>query len=388
MISIALMNWQIRAALNERIKELTCLYQMGQLSDQPHLSLDEILQGAVGFLPPAWQYPDVASARIVFDDKTFALPGFMETQDKQSAPIVVKGTTRGIVEVVYTEQMPQLDEGPFLKEEKELIESIARELSLIIERHLYKEEEARLLDQLRHADRLSVIGQLSAAVAHELNEPLANILGFAQLALKSEELTKQVREDIEKVLNASLHARKITRKLLSFARPAPPEKSLVSLNHVVEETLYFFESRCTKEGIVLERSLSEDIRDIYANSEQLMQVATNLLVNAMHAMPGGGKLKIGTCSSQEYVSLIIEDTGTGMSKEVMEKIFTPFFTNKSVGHGTGLGLPVVHGIVIAHGGSIRVDSEVGRGTRFEIRFPLSKNSVEGDLGKDKTHDWA
>jgi two-component system NtrC family sensor kinase len=386
MISIALMNWQIRSALNERIKELTCLYNLVQLSDRPDLSLDEILQGAVEYLPPAWQYPDVASARIIFDDNTFSLPGFKEGKHRQTAGIVVRGKTRGTVEVDYSEEMPDLDEGPFLKEERNLIENIARELSLIIERHLYEEEEAGLLDQLRHADRLSIIGQLSAAVAHELNEPLANILGFVQLVLKSEDLTEQVSEDLEKIFNASLHARKITRKLLSFARQIPPEKSHVNLNHVVEETLYFFESRCTKEGIILERSFSPEIRDIYANSGQLMQVVTNLVVNAMHAMPGGGRLEIGTCLSGDHVSLIIEDSGTGMSEEVKGKIFTPFFTNKSVGHGTGLGLPVVHGIVLAHGGSIRVDSKLGEGTRFEVQFPLSESMVLNGPEKETAHD--
>lgn len=387
MIGIALMNWQIHAALNERIKELTCLYNLMQLSDQPELKLNEILKGAVELLPPAWQYPEVASARIVFDDEVFALPGFENSKHKQSADILVKGKPRGIVEVGYTEVMLELDEGPFLKEERKLIENIARELSLVIERHLYEEEEARLYAQLRHADRLSIIGQLSAAVAHELNEPLANILGFAQLALKSEDLTKQVRADIEKIQGASLHSREIIRKLLAFSRPIPLKKSQVNLNRVIEETLYFFDSRCTKEGIVLERSLSRGIPDIHANSGQLMQVVTNLVVNAMHAMPGGGKLNVGTRRSGEgHVSLIVADTGSGMSEEVKTKIFTPFFTNKGVGQGTGLGLPVVHGIVLAHGGTILVDSQPGRGTTFEIKFPVIQSPIADRPGKEPSRD--
>jgi len=154
----------------------------------------------------------------------------------------------------------------------------------------------------------------------------------------------------------------------------------------VEETLYFFDSRCTKEGIVLERSLSRDIQDIYANSGQLAQVITNLVVNSMHATSSGGKLKVSTCTSEGYVSLIIEDTGTGMSEEVKDKIFIPFFTNKSIGHGTGLGLPVVHGIVLAHGGSIRVDSKPGQGTRFEIQFPANKSVVMDSPGKENAYD--
>jgi signal transduction histidine kinase len=381
IIGIAFMNWHIRVALNERIKELSCLYSILQLSDQPDRSMDEILQGAVELLPPAWQFPDIATARITFDGSTFSLPGFQRIKRKQSSDIVVKGNRSGTVEVAYTEEKPELDEGPFLT--RKLIESVARELSLTIERRLHEEEKEKLLDQLRHADRLAIIGQLAASVAHELNEPLANILGFAQLAMKSEGLQKQTQEDIEKILASSLHSREIIKKLLSFARQTPSKQIKVSLNRVIQETLYFFDSRCGKEGIDLELSLSPDLRDITGDASQLMQVITNLVVNAMQAMPKGGKLIIRTFQSGDHVYLEVEDTGIGMSELVKSKIFTPFFTNKRAGLGTGLGLPVVHGIVLAHGGTIRVESQAGHGTKFEIRFPVT--SLMG-IGKDENRN--
>jgi two-component system NtrC family sensor kinase len=112
-----------------------------------------------------------------------------------------------------------------------------------------------------------------------------------------------------------------------------------------------------------------------ADPSQLNQVIINLIVNALHAMPQGGILRIQTLDGGNQVSLIIEDTGVGMSAEVLKKIFTPFFTTKEVGKGTGLGLPVAHGIITAHGGSIKVKSKVGQGTRFDIRLPMTGPTV-------------
>lgn len=376
-IGTALKVWQVQSALNERVKELTCHYNILQLSDQPDRTLDEIFKGVVELLPPAWQFPDAATARIVFDGKVYALPDFQKAKQRQSSYIIVKGKKRGFIEVAYTEDKPELDEGPFLKEERELIESVSKELSLIILRRVNEEEKSELLDQLRHADRLAIIGQLAAAVAHELNEPLANILGFSQLALKSEGVPEQTRQDIEKISAASLHSREIIKKLLAFARQTPSKKSPVRLNQVVKETLYFLDSRCTKEGIAMKLCLDPDIPDIIANAGQLMQVLTNLVVNSMQAMQKGGNITIRTLKNLDYVILVVEDNGIGMSEDVKGKIFTPFFTNKAPGHGTGLGLPVVHDIIMAHGGSMTVESDVGQGTRFEIRLPVRRPERTG-----------
>jgi signal transduction histidine kinase len=282
------------------------------------------------------------------------------------------------VEVVYGEQKPDFDEGPFYKEEQNLLDTVAKELGIIIKRREAEDDQRRLQDQLRHADRLATIGQLAAGVAHELNEPLGNILGFAQLAKKCEVLPKQVELDIEKILTASLNAREVVKKLLIFARKLPPKKSKVNLNQLVDEGIHFFESRCAKDGIELVRSLSPDLPEIDADPAQLNQVLVNLIVNALQAMPTKGRLRIQTLAGRENVSLIVEDNGIGMNEEVVKQIFTPFFTTKDVGQGTGLGLPVVHGIVTSHGGSIKVESNLNQGSRFEIQLPVMRSpDVEG-----------
>jgi signal transduction histidine kinase len=371
-LSVALTHQKAQAALLERVKELTCLYGIARIAAEPSVSLEEVLKRVVDLLPPAWQYPDIACARIVFDGRSHSTPGFRKSQQRLAANILVRAEPRGTVEVGYRVQKPELDENPFLREEQNLIETVSKQLGLIIEQRRAEEDRSRLHDQLRHADRLATIGQLSAGVAHELNEPLSSILGFAQLLKKSQDLPRQAVEDIEKIVTASLHAREIIKKLMLFARQTPPRKTQVNLNQVIEEGLYFLEARCSKAGIKVERSLLSDLPGITADPAQMNQVLVNLVVNSLQAMPEGGKLTVQTRTGADHVSLIVEDTGAGMTEAVKKQIFIPFFTTKDVDQGTGLGLAMVHGIVTAHGGSINVESTVGRGTRFEIRVPIKE----------------
>jgi two-component system, NtrC family, sensor kinase len=375
-LGMALVNQRAQAALQERIKELTCLYRIAQVMEHPQPSLDAVFQSVVDALPPAWQFPDLASARILLDNRRYETPDYRESRFKQSADLVVNGKRRGSVEVVYAGEKPELYEGPFLKEERRLIDTIARQVALFVEQRETEEEKDRLQEQLRHADRLATIGKLAAGVAHELNEPLGSILGFAQLAKKSPGLPSQAVQDLDRIVSASLHAREVIRKLMLFARQMPPRRSRLDLNRVVKEGLYLFEARCARQKIELALSLGTGLPEVYADPTQLTQVLTNLVVNAVQAMPGGGKLSVETRADAEAVILRIEDTGEGMSPEVKKQVFLPFFTTKEADRGTGLGLAVVHGIVTAHQGTIRVDSQVGRGTRFEIRLPLAALSEE------------
>jgi len=376
-LRVALGYRRTQVELRERVKELTCLYGIAKIVEQGSLSLRDILQKIVMLLPPAWLYPEIASARIILDDQSYATPHYKDGVHKQTAKIIVGGLQKGIVEVTYREEKPELDEGPFLKEERSLIDTVAREIVLIIERTQIEEDKEQLQEQLRHADRLATIGQLSAGVAHELNEPIGGILGFAQLVQKDPGLSDQTKIDIEKIMRASLHAREVIKKLMLFARQMPPQKIRVNLNQIVEEGLYFLESRCAKEGIKVVCSLSENLPEVTADPAQLTQVLVNLVVNSIQAMPKGGKLTIQTKASNDSVLLIIKDTGIGMSENVMNKIFLPFYTTKDVGRGTGLGLAVVHGIVTSHEGSIQVDSKEGHGTRFEIQLPLREHPEAG-----------
>jgi signal transduction histidine kinase len=371
-LSVALVNRRAQAALRERVKELTCLYGIARLVEKSETCREEVLKGIVELLPPAWQYPEITVGRIILDGKSYPSQGFRDTGTKQSADIIVADEVRGVVEVVYLKERPRRDEGPFLKEERNLIDAIAREVSLIVERDLAEQERVQLQNQLWHADRLATIGELAAGVAHELNEPLGSILGFAQLTMKRDDLPADATKDIDKIVTATLHAREVIKKLMLFARQKPLSKTKVDLNAVVEDGLYLLSARCTAVGVDVERDLAEDLPEITADPVQLHQALINLIINALHAMPRGGHLKIKTRAAKRAVSLFVEDNGAGMSEDLTAKIFLPFYTTKDVDQGTGLGLSVVHGIVTSHGGTITVDSEEGRGTTFEIVLPVTE----------------
>lgn len=377
-VGLALVNLRVQWALRERVKELTCLYGISSLTEREGTPLAELLAKVVRLIPPGWQYPEATEARITVDGRSYATPGFREGGQLQSAPIEAGGVGRGTVEVLYTNEMPELDEGPFLREERNLINAIATSVGVTLEQRRAAEEKHLLEGQLRHADRLATIGQWAAGVAHELNEPLGAILGFGQLARQSAGMPDQAAQDIDKILGAALHAREVVRKLMLFARQTPPRKSPVSLNELAKEGLYFIESRCERSGVQLVRELDPDLPRVTADRGQMQQVLVNLAVNAAQAMPDGGTLTIRTAHDAASVTLEVVDTGIGMDDDVRGQIFVPFFTTKDVGHGTGLGLSVVHGIVSAHGGSIGITSRPGEGARFTIRLPRSGPADHGE----------
>ncbi|UCE66699.1 MAG: hypothetical protein JSU85_01385 [Candidatus Zixiibacteriota bacterium] len=373
-IGVTLVNERAQAALRERVKELTCLYSISQVVDRKGISLGEILKGIADLLPPAWQYPEITAGRIILDDQMYSTPGFQSDKQKQEADIIINGIRRGRIEVVYLEEKPDLDEGPFLREERSLVDAIARQVALIVERREAEEERSKLQEQLRHADRLATLGQLAAGIAHEINEPLGSVLGFAQLLKKNPGISKQAVKDVSKIEDASLHAREIVKKLMLFGRQMPPQKTGVDLNKLVEEGLYFLKSRCKKSGIAIKLSLDKNIPEIPADQSQIYQVLVNLTVNAMQAMPDGGELTLKTELKGPYVSLTVMDTGVGMDENTKKKIFMPFFTTKDIGEGTGIGLSVVHGIVTSHSGKISFRSEVDKGSSFEVQLPVKEIS--------------
>lgn len=368
-LALALSHYQIQWALSERVKELTCLYRIAQATgrrDQPTASL---LAEIAGVLPQGWQYPEFSAAHISLDGESFVSPGFVPSSETLSAPVMVRGIQRGQVEVVYFVPQPDLGAGPFLPEEETLIREVARQVGLAVENREADAEQVRLQEQLQHADRLATIGKLTASFAHELNEPLGSILGFAQLAQKNPQLPGQTAQDLGRIVKATLHAREIVKKLMLFGRPAPPRAIPSDFNALVDEGISFLESRFASQGVQLVRDLCSQLPAVNVDPGQLRQVVVNLIANALQAMPKGGRLTLRTAAEPGWVSLSVLDSGTGIPPEILAKIFEPFFTTKETGEGTGLGLTVVKSIVGAHGGTIDVNSTPGDGTRFDLKFP-------------------
>lgn len=361
------------SALRERVKELTCLYAIAQISSRPTANLEEVLQGVADSLPPAWRFPSVAAAQIVFDGKVFSGGRRLSAGPRQKAALLVRGVSRGVVQIGYPARPPRSrPRSPFLDEEQRLLDEVARQVSLIVDRRETAAEQERLQAKFRHADRLATIGQLAAGVAHELNEPLGAILGFAQLLAKTPRLTVQARSDIGKIEASALHAREVIRQLRTFARQTPPRDTRVNVNRLIQESAGIWLPRCETEGVRLEYALDENLPEIVADDGQLRQVVTNLVVNAVQAMPEGGLLRIETAREDDSLRLAVCDTGGGISPDILPRIFDPFFTTKDVDQGTGLGLAVVHGIVSGHQGKIAVESSPGHGTRVTVRLPINR----------------
>jgi signal transduction histidine kinase len=256
------------------------------------------------------------------------------------------------------------------------IEALMRDVS---ERKKLDDESRDLYNQLLQAEKLAALGQTISGVAHELNNPLATILTWAE-RLASREVDATTRRGIETILGESERAARIVRNLLTFARKRQSTRSMVDLNHVLRDTLALraYEQRVT--NITVIDALASGLPQVFADAHQVQQVLLNLVINAEQAMlsaHGRGTIVVRTWHERDrgVVVLEINDDGPGVPEDVRAKIFDPFFTTKEVGQGTGLGLTVAYAIVQEHGGRIRVESPQGRGASFFVEFPTKAGRV-------------
>ncbi len=355
-------------ALKERIKELSTLYHIGHISYNQKISIDDILNEVARVMPSAMQYSEIASCEIEYMGKQYQSTAYSESENKISSFLTINGVNQGTIRVYYYDK-PRPGSHQFLPEELKLLDNVSNFVSLIIESMINSEEKSRMETQIKLADRLATIGFLSSGIAHEINNPLCNILGFAELIARNNDIDRSVRQDVDKIIKSAIFAREIIRKLMHFAKQVPQNNSMVNLNELIEEHIDLFRHRCENASIGLDIRLSQSIPKILADRSQLVQVLTNLVVNSIQAMPDGGILTIETNETGDSVSFSVRDTGVGMSDAVKKQIFLPFFTTKDVNMGTGLGLPVVHGIVTSHGGKIAVESTIGNGAIFIVSLP-------------------
>ncbi|MBI3995405.1 MAG: HAMP domain-containing protein [Nitrospirae bacterium] len=234
-----------------------------------------------------------------------------------------------------------------------------------------KQAQAALIQ----SEKMAAFGQLGAGIAHEVKNPLAGILGYAQLAMRKVEKEGPTYKHLEIIEKETRRCKTIIENLLKFARQEKAEFSALDLNHVAEDSVAIVDHQLTINKVAIEKRL-ETVPRIMGNANQLQQVIMNLMINAQQAMePSGGKVSIATRVADDQVEIRVSDTGPGISPEIQAKIFEPFFTTKPAGKGTGLGLSVTYGIIRDHNGRIRVESEPGQGATFIMSFPMVK---EGD----------
>lgn len=249
------------------------------------------------------------------------------------------------------------------------------ELSSIVVYYRDHTETSKLFRQLIQSEKMAAIGQLSSSLAHELNNPLTGITAFSQILLKDIGKKNPLYPDILEIEKASLRCKNIIENLLNFSEKSKPQKrALVSINDIINTTLPLiqYSASPTKQNILVTKDLALQLPKIKGSENELQQVFFNLLLNAIQAMPKGGKLKIKTqfVSSRKVLEISISDTGIGIAHPDLPKIFDPFYTTKEKTRGTGLGLFVSYGIVKDHKGNIHVNSQVNKGSIFKVTLPL------------------
>jgi signal transduction histidine kinase len=253
------------------------------------------------------------------------------------------------------------------------VEALLRDVS---ERKKLDDETRDIYHQLLQAEKMAALGQTVSGVAHELNNPLATILSWAERLSQRQSLEEPVRRGLETILSESERAARIVRNLLTFARKRQTTRAMVDINHVARETLALraYEQRVTNVDVI--DALAAGLPHVFADGHQVQQVLLNLVINAEQAMlaaNGRGTLVVRTWHAADLDTVIVEvnDDGPGIPDDLQPKIFDPFFTTKEVGKGTGLGLTVAYAIVHEHGGRIRLESRPNKGASFYVELPVS-----------------
>jgi two-component system NtrC family sensor kinase len=226
-------------------------------------------------------------------------------------------------------------------------------------------------NKIMESERLALIGQLAANVAHELNNPLQGIVTYSHLLLEKMSCENSSSSSAQKIVTQANRCRDIIRGLLDFSRQRKPDMTVCNINSVLNECISLLENQANFQNIQINKDLEQGLPMIVVDPSQMQQVFINIIINAAEAMENGGQLTLKSRfnPTNEFIEIEIADTGHGIPEDDMEKLFDPFFTTKEVGHGTGLGLAISYGIIKEHRGSIFVESEVGKGTSFIMRLP-------------------
>ncbi len=249
----------------------------------------------------------------------------------------------------------------------------------ITERKRAEAENRRLREKAEISSRLAAVGEMAAGIAHEINNPLTGVVGYSELLMEKEGLPEDVKEGLTIINDGSKRVKDIIRRMLTFARQVKPMRTNSSINELIEATVSLRTYVLRTANIEVIKHLEHDLPWITVDPGQMQQVFLNLLVNAEYAMKkahGKGTLIITTEKTGDHIRISFKDDGTGMDKVTKEKLFNPFFTTKDVGEGTGLGLGLSRSIILEHGGTIEVESEVGQGANFIITLPITSTPEE------------
>ncbi len=348
----------------------------GVVKESARLSLGERVAGRAA----QWKQPLLIVGPLEKDPRFADVPSLRDVKSSIVYPLAIGGQVLGVLTFNRLRQ-----EVPFSAPDLRNATIIGSQIAqAVYNAKLYRQLESRMAqletayrdleetkNQLVQSEKLAAIGQLAAGVAHELNNPLTGIMGFAQLLLQEEGLSGQQKEDLEGIYKQSQRCRQIIQNLLQFSHRKEPKREPTQMVSLVESTLRLVRYDLVTSGVSVVHEAAEGLPRISADPNQLQQVFLNLLTNARQALEGrkDGRIVIKSEADGERVRVTFQDNGCGIPAEHINKVFDPFFTTKPVGKGTGLGLSISYGIVQQHGGTLRVESEPGQGTRFILEFP-------------------
>jgi two-component system NtrC family sensor kinase len=382
--------------LGERVKELTALHYIARLLQDHERTPQMLLQEIVTILPAAWDHPELAAARIVFDGVEYRSTNFVSTPRIQSAHFTTAGGKYGLVEITYSENRLNQTKLSFLAEEKSLLDSIAEMLQLYLERKEAQESVEKITRELVERNKelwslqqeMARVGQVAAlswmtgAIAHELGTPLNSVLGYTQL-LAQEDLPEKARRHLKTIQSQVQRMVSIVQYYLDRTRGSTSKRGHVNVNELVKETLLLLKPVFAEKSVHVVSQLAESLPSLNAHSGSLQRVLINLLNNAVDSLGQEGRITIAThiaqATEQRRSGIIIEitDTGAGISPDLLPRVFDFFMTTKNSGSGTGLGLAVCQEIVKEHGGKIAISSQVENGTTVEMFLPT-------DLAADRS----
>lgn len=353
-------------ALKERIKELTCLYEVSSIIVNADVgAMTETLRAIAISLKKGFQFPE--STEIIIETPL----QIYKTSNKDlknyiTATINVFNNPKGKIIASLTN-----NEATFLKEEQPLLDNVTLKLGNLLERIEIQQNERSLKRQMERADRLGILGEITAGIAHELNTPLANILGFAELLKDNLDSDTTASEDVDKIISNAIFSREIVKKLMFFACEMPQEMQEVNIVPSIKNAIALLDASFKKDGVKYIVKIEDETLLLKADTIQLTQIIFNLIINAIYFSPKGGLVTIEAQQTINCIILKVMDEGPGLTDTAMEKVFQPFFTTKPTGDGSGLGLSVVHGIVASHNGSITVENNENKGATFTVKLPKS-----------------
>jgi two-component system NtrC family sensor kinase len=270
--------------------------------------------------------------------------------------------------------------GPISKDEIGVLQNTFKDMVVSLEER-DKRRRAESENRLLQSEKQASVGRLAAGVAHEINNPLTGVLTYTHMLLRRKDLADDIRSDLTTIVESTERVRRIVKGLLDFSRQTKLDREPSDVNKLVRSTIAIMENQALVKGVGLRFDSGENLPMVTLDRNQMQSVLLNTIINALDATEPGDNINIYTAtglsasdSGQKGVEITIADNGCGIPAENLDKLFDPFFTTKEVGQGTGLGLAVSFGIVQRHGGTIRVQSEVGKGTRFFIWLPVEKQA--------------